>query len=166
MDADGIKNKYCMNSHPEGGYYVETFRSDVIIDVIRPETGETVKRPASTAILFMMTPGNVSRLHRIKSDEIWHFYLGGSITVVEVDESGARTTVIGNDIEKGELVQYCVKANTWFGSYLNEGADFSLVGCTVAPGFDFEDFELASRVKMLEDYPSAGTLVEKLTIGL
>lgn len=165
MDRDSIIKKYDMTEHPEGGFYKEIFRSDVSVEVIID--GKKVSRPASTAIYFLLTPGNVSRLHRIKSDEVWHHYLGGSITVVEVTSSGVTETVLGKDIENGQLVQYTVKADTWFGSYLNEGSDFALVGCTVAPGFVFEDFELASRSKLLAESPeSAHNAVVKLTEGL
>ena len=110
----------------------------------------------------------VSRLHRIKSDEVWHFYLGGPMTVVELGEPGtpAKLTVLGQDILGGQSVQYTVKANTWFGSYTNDQTDFSLVGCTVAPGFEFQDFELASRAALNRDYPNDTEIIEKLTEGL
>lgn len=125
-----------------------------------------VSRSASTGIYFLICPGNVSRLHRIQSDEMWHFYLGGPMTVVELDNShpdGYKATVIGQDITKGQVVQYVVKAGVWFGSYPNEGTLFSFVGCSVAPGFDFSDFELADRAELLTDFPKAATIIEKLT---
>ena len=126
-------DRYKLQDHPEGGYYVETFRSDVEVRTGLGD-GQLVSRKASTAIFFLICPGNVSRLHRIKSDEVWHFYLGGPMTVIELDineEKGYRATVLGSDISKGELVQYTVKAGVWFGSFPNEGSEFSFVGCTV-----------------------------------
>ena len=129
---------------------------------------ELVGRKASTSILFLITPGNVSRLHRINSDEVWHFYLGGSMTVVELDDAtkSAKLTVLGHDILGGEVVQYVVRAGTWFGSYSNEGSAYSFVGCTVAPGFEFTDFELGSRATLTTQFPLATDVIGKLTIGL
>lgn len=164
MNYLDIVNKYDMKPHPEGGYYVETYRADqdVVID-------GNISRRASTAIYFLVTPGHVSRLHRIQSDEVWHFYLGGPMTVIELDlsaEKGYKATVLGINILEGEMVQYCVRRGTWFGSLPNEGTAFSLVGCTVSPGFVFEDFELGSRSKLLAEFPRAQEIIERLTEGL
>ena len=155
-----IKEKYEMLPHPEGGFFKETYRSE---DRINASYGERV---CATAIYFLITPGSVSRLHRIRADEVWHFYLGGPMTVVELKDGAAKSTTLGQDILNGQLVQYTVKAGTWFGSFPNEGSQFSFVGCTVSPGFEFEDFELGSRVKLLEEFPGAKDLVTKLTEGL
>lgn len=151
-----------MQPHPEGGYYVETFRSSTNV-----QTDYGI-RSASTAIYFLVSGNNISRLHRIRSDEVWHFYAGGPITVVELDDSTrtARLTILGTDFEKGQSVQYTVKAGTWFGSYPSNEKDFCFVGCTVAPGFDFADFELASRAKLLQEYPNAADIIIKMTEGL
>ncbi|KAJ1418455.1 RmlC-like cupin domain-containing protein [Ochromonadaceae sp. CCMP2298] len=177
MNSQQLVERFNMQPHPEGGFYAETFRSS---DLVNTPKGE---RSASTAIYFLMTRGNISRLHRIQSDEVWHFYLGAPITVVEIDQAGARRTVLGPDIAAGQLVQYVVKRGTWFGSFPNipapewqnaeaptgagaEEAAFSFVGCTVAPGFEFSDFELASRAALLEQYPDAAKEIELLTEGL
>ena len=124
-------------------------------------------RANSTAIYFLMTCENVSHMHRIKSDEMWHFYLGGPMTVVELREDGeAKCTVLGPDIfdkQNPQVVQYLVKKDTWFGSFPNPGSDYSFVGCTVAPGFDFADFELGDREKLLSEFPKATELITKLT---
>jgi predicted cupin superfamily sugar epimerase len=168
ISKDFIIQKYKLVPHPEGGYFTESFRSDVPVTV----NSNSKVRTASTAIYFLMTPGNISRLHRIQSDEVWHFYLGGSISVIELDEAtgGFRRTILGHDILKGESVQYTCKAGTWFGSFPNAPVSdedaFSLVGCTVSPGFEFEDFQLGSRSKLLEQFPNATEIVEKLTEGL
>lgn len=159
-----------MQPHPEGGFYAETFRSDVTVQT------EKGPRSASTAIYFLMSPGNISRLHKIVSDEVWHFYLGHSITVVELDDAtgGFKSTILGNNINNGEVVQYVVKGGTWFGSYPNiESNDdnvdaFSFVGCTVSPGFDFADFEMGSNFALCKAYPAAAVngIIDKLTVGL
>ena len=137
---------------------METYRSS---ENVPTERGE---RSASTAIYFLITPGSVSRLHRILSDEVWHFYAGGPLEVVELIDGKAKITKIG--LEDGCIPQYVVKAGTWFGSYPCEGSKYSLVGCTVAPGFDFQDFELGSRAKLLADFPDAKDTIVKLTEGL
>ena len=161
-----LKARYALQPHPEGGFYGETYRAPAQVTL-----GDgTTRRAASTAIYFLITPGSVSRLHRIKSDEVWHFYLGNPMTVLEIDgDSGALTkTVLGQDVLAGQMVQHVVKAGTWFGSYPNDGAAFSFVGCTVAPGFEFEDFELASRQDLLDRFPELANLEEiaRLTEGL
>lgn len=137
---------------------METYRSS---ENVPTERGE---RSASTAIYFLITPGSVSRLHRILSDEVWHFYAGGPLEVVELIDGKAKITKIG--LEDGCIPQYVVKSGTWFGSYPCEGSKYSLVGCTVAPGFDFQDFELGSRAKLLADFPDAKDTIVKLTEGL
>lgn len=164
-EYDYLIKRYSMIEHPEGGFYVETFRSDINVEV-KLNSQDVVIRPASTCIYFLIVSGNFSRLHRIKSDEVWHFYLGGPMTVVEIDENGCRETILGNNIEKGEIVQYCVKRDTWFGSFPNEGTSYSFVGCSVSPGFVYEDFELASRSKLLEEFPNSRDMIIKLTEGL
>ena len=160
-----LTERFKLQPHPEGGFYAETYRGT---EMVSTPVGE---RACSTAIYFLMTPGNVSRLHRIKSDEAWHFYLGGPMTVVELIDGTAKCTTLGQDVlstDTPQSVQYVVKANTWFGSFPNDGSPYSLVGCTVAPGFDFADFELGSRAALLAEFPSAEAqpLIEKLTEGL
>ena len=150
MTQEQLIARFNMQPHPEGGYYTETYRSELTIQSHQPNE----MRSASTAIYFLLTAGNFSALHRIKSDEIWHFYLGDAIEVVELSEDGQwRVTRLGNDIEAGEVPQYMVKAGHWFGSRVLTGKQFGLVGCTVAPGFDFADFELASRESLISDFP-------------
>jgi len=152
-----------LEPHPEGGFFAETYKSE--IEVTAPWGGGVI-RAASTAIHFLITPGSVSRLHRLQADEVWHFYGGGPMTVVELVGDGACTTVLG-PLGMGPYVQqHVVKAGTWFGSFPNPGSSFSLVGCTVAPGFEFDDFELASHAKLVEEFPKAETLISKLTVGL
>lgn len=167
---DHLITKYGMQPHPEGGFYVESFRSSTQVD-----TDKGV-RSASTAIYFLMCNGNISRLHRIVSDEVWHFYSGCSITVVELDEStgDCKKTILGANVVEGsdEYVQYVVKGGTWFGSYPNITADsehdYSLVGCTVSPGFDFADFEMGSNAILSKQFPKAAAagIIDKMTIGL
>lgn len=130
---------YQMIPHPEGGYFKETYRS---LEMFPTPRGP---RSASTAIYYLLEKGQSSRLHRIKSDEMWHFYEGDPLIVYEKRDDGTiKETLLGRDLKNGQLLQYTVPAGVWFGAYLPEGSEFSLVGCTVSPGFDFADFELFS----------------------
>lgn len=146
---------YGLEPHPEGGYFKETYRSEQKISALQGE------RSCSTAIYFLLPRGAKSRLHRIKSDEIWHFHLGGPLTLMQICPSGrSRSVVMGPDVRKGQLLQHVVPAGYWFGAY-PEG-DYSFVGCTVAPGFDFADFQLGEREDLLSRFPAAGDVVERL----
>lgn len=134
--------------------------------------GNDVTRQSSTAIYFLIDNANVSRLHRIQSDEIWHYYMGTSpLVVVELsheeldnEEPTCKKILLGHDILNNQHLQYVVKRNTWFGCYPLNG--WALVGCTVSPGFDFGDFELASQEFLLKEFPLAHNTIKKLTVDL
>ena len=135
-----------MQAHPEGGYFKEVYRSDLEIDV------EQGSRPAATSIYYLLRAGEFSAFHRIKSDETWYFHAGGPIEIVVIDEWGNLTKqLVGLELEKGMFPQFTVNAGRWFASHPK--GEFSLVGCSVAPGFDFRDFEMADRQQLLKDYP-------------
>jgi predicted cupin superfamily sugar epimerase len=149
--------------HPEGGYYKETYRSEGSIEAacLAEFSGA---RSYATGIYFLLEHGNFSAFHRIKSDEMWHFYAGDPLEVIEISPQGKLTiTVLGNDLEKGESFQYVVPAGHWFGSRVKSGGNFSLVGCTVAPGFDFADFEMADRSDFKVKFPYHSNIIEELT---
>jgi hypothetical protein len=155
---DELVRTYALKAHPEGGSFAETYRA----------AGRTPTpsgdRPFSTAICFLLRRGEVSRLHRIKSDETWHFYSGGPLTVAEIAPDGrTRETTLGRDLAAGQTFQHVVPAGRWFGAFPAPGAEFSFVGCTVAPGFDFADFELARRGELLALFPGAAGLITRLT---
>lgn len=146
--------------HPEGGYYKETYRSTGLQNF----NGFTLPRNYCTGIYFLLDKNNFSALHRIKSDELWHFYAGDALEVIEITPAGELIiTNIGSDILAGEVFQYAVKAGHWFGSRVIQGGDFSLVGCTVSPGFDFNDFEMADRTNLTELFPEYKNLIAELT---
>lgn len=152
-----------MISHPEGGYYRETYRSMECIDRVNLPPRFGGDRAYSTGALYLLTRGSRSRLHRIQSDEMWHFYLGGPLLIAEISPEGSvRETVLGNDILQGHEVQWLVPAGCWFGAYPLEEAEYCFVGCTVAPGFDFADFEMGDRETLLRQYPGAQRVIEKL----
>jgi uncharacterized protein len=154
-----------LRPHPEGGFFRETYRSSVVIPGdLRPGFAES--RAVSTAILFLLPEGSCSLLHRFKADEIWHFYLGGPLVLVELGESGTiMHTVLGTDILAGQKVQHVVPAARWFGAYPQIGSGFCLVGCTVAPGFEFEDLEFGRREELMRSHPGASEEIVKLTGG-
>ena len=111
-------------------------------------------RNVSTSILFLLISGEKSCLHRIASDEVWHFYLGGPLELLQISAGGeAEKIILGQDVVEGQNVQHVVPAGCWFGARPVEGTAYSLVGCTVAPGFDFSDFEMADKESLLRSYP-------------
>ena len=128
-----------LSPHPEGGHFRETYRASQTVPTPRGP------RPASTAILFLLQAGERSHWHRLESDEAWHFHAGGGLLVHELSPSGAAlTTRLGMDLSCGEHTQHVVPAGHWFAAEPTSGGAWSLVSCTVAPGFDFTDFELAA----------------------
>lgn len=157
---DDILKHFALSSHPEGGAYLETYRSlqNGVFE------GFTDKKSASTGIFFLLKKDEFSSFHRIKSDEMWHFYLGGPLAIVEINPQGdISTTILGHNISFGEKLQYTVPAGNWFASYPLPGSLFSFVGCTVSPGFDFNDFELATRKELTKDFPQHDKVIKKLT---
>jgi len=154
--------KYGMQPHPEGGYYTETYRAQEII----PQTGLPTRfpgaRPFSTGIYFLLEAHHFSALHRIQSDEMWHFYAGGPLAIYVIHPAGNLDIIrLGNNPDRGEVFQAVVPAGCWFGSRPFEETPYSLVGCTVAPGFDFADFELAAP-DLLDQYPQYRDLLQPL----
>jgi predicted cupin superfamily sugar epimerase len=163
-DATYWIEKLGLEQHPEGGYYRQTYRADLILPQEALPTQFTGSRPASTAIYFLLGGEDFSALHRLRSDELWHFYVGGSLIVHVLEENGQHSEIqLGSDPEAGEVLQAVVKAGRWFASRLKDSRSFALVGCTVAPGFDFGDFELAKREDLLERYPQHRQLIQSST---
>ena len=164
MTVETLVKELHLLPHPEGGYYKETYRSKGKITQACLSPDFKGDRNMATGIYFLIEKGNFSALHKIKSDETWHFYYGDALEVIEINEVGNLTiTKIGSNLSKGETFQYTVKANTWFGSRVSEKGSFSLVGCTVYPGFDFNDFELAKRLDLIKQFPQHNQLISELT---
>ncbi|MEM7552041.1 MAG: cupin domain-containing protein [Bacteroidota bacterium] len=156
---DNLVQKLELQPHPEGGFFKETYRSELIVE---PKSFNA-KRNVSTAIYFLLTAENFSAFHKIKSDELWHFYQGDPLEVIILEEDKVQTIKLGSNLEKGETFQAVVSAGSWFASRVTKGGKYSLVGCTVAPGFDFEDFELAQRVELIKSYPEHSDLITEMT---
>ncbi len=164
MTAEELIAHYKLQPHPEGGFFCETYRSEAVLSTSTVRPGVSGNRALSTGILFLLPRGSRSRLHRLRSDEMWHFYLGGPLEMIFLGEpDGLASIVLGQDIAAGQRVQYLVPANTWFGAAPLPGVEYSLVGCTVAPGFDFADFELAGRAELTRQFPGQAELIERWT---
>lgn len=151
-----------LREHPEGGWYAETYRSQAV----HAGSGEDFPtgRSYATGIYFLIAPGMFSAFHRIRSDETWHFYAGGPLEIyVLCPEGRLEIKKLGVDLDRGEAPQHVVSARSWFASAVAPGASYSLVGCTVAPGFDFRDFELAERETLSAAYPDHAGLIGRLT---
>jgi uncharacterized protein len=156
--------KLDLTPHPEGGYFRQTYCADLIIARAALPPNFTGPRPASTAIYFLLDGENFSAFHRIRSDELWHFYAGDFLEIHVIDPDGGYSRIfLGSNPDNGENFQAVVKAGCWFASRVQDPHSFALVGCTVAPGFDFGDFELASRSHLSRLFPQHKSLIEKLT---
>jgi len=157
-------NKLGMNKHPEGGYFAEVFRSEGVIKKEHLPERYSGDRNYSTSIYFLITDREFSAFHRIKSDEIWHFYFGSPVTVHIIDKEGKYSVIkLGNDPEKGETIQAVFPAGIWFAGEVTEKDGYALFGCTVAPGFDYDDFELGKRGELAKEFPSMSEVITKLT---
>jgi predicted cupin superfamily sugar epimerase len=154
---DELIKHYNLIAHPEGGYYYESFKSDINIEV------ERGVRKVSTAIYFLITQEEISHFHRIKSDEGWHFYLGDPLKVIEITPEGELIeTILGKDFQAGQVQQYYVKAGNWFAS--TSLGECSFFGCTVAPGFEYEDFEMAKKDELAKEFPQHKEIIEKYSL--
>lgn len=157
-------DKLNLIAHPEGGYYRETYRSELSIprEALPPEFNGP--RLVSTAIYFLLDGKDFSAFHRLRSDELWHFYSGSPITVHVIEPDGGYSEIqLGNDPDAGAVLQAVVKAGRWFASRVGDPGSFALAGCTVAPGFDFADLELGKRAELVRLYPQHRNLIESLT---
>lgn len=138
----------------EGGFYRETYRA-----ALNLPGGKS----ASTAIYYLLTPDTCSALHRLPADEVYHFYLGDAVELLLLDARGGEVLVLGPGLTSGQRPQAVVPAGTWQGSSLAPGGAVALMGTTVAPGFDFSDYEAADRDALTQAYPSFAALIARLT---
>ena len=161
--ADYWIERLHLEPHPEGGYFRESYRSAGVI----PASGLPNyfgSRNFSTAIYFLLKGAEFSAFHKLKSDEIWHYYDGCALNLhVILPEGTLITKVLGADFEKGEQLQQVIPANHWFAAQSVDAGSFTLAGCTLAPGFDFNDFELGSFNELLTLFPQHKDLVRGFT---
>jgi uncharacterized protein len=158
LTADELIKFLGLKPHPEGGYYRESYRSPGTIP------GFTPPRAFSTAIYYLLVQGSISKLHRLSADEIFHFYKGDPLTWVLLGPGGTlKKIILGQDLKKNHQPQMVVPAGTWFGGSLNPGGNYALMGTTVAPGFEFKDFEIGKREELLKAFPRAEKEIFELT---
>jgi predicted cupin superfamily sugar epimerase len=166
LTADLLIETLGLRPHPEGGFYRETYRSPETIaaGALPPRYGGA--RALATAIYYLLRGDQFSALHRLRSDELWHFHLGGALDIVEISAGGRLTvTRLGTHVAAGQVPQAVVPAGHWFGARLAEPAAgaFALAGCTVAPGFDFADLEMGRRDELIAAHPQHATVIRSLT---
>lgn len=159
MTAKNLIQKLQLLPHPEGGWYRETYRST---ETMTNKNG--TKRNVCTAIYFLLEEKSKSHFHRIESDETWFFHSGEPLEIKMIENGQIQTILLGNNILKGEIPQFVIPAQTWFAAKIKTGTGYSLVSCTVAPGFDFADFELAERKKLITEFSELKEIIRELTI--
>ncbi len=165
-DAEYWIEKLGLEPHPEGGYFRQTYKADMVVAKEALPAGFVGDRAVSTAIYFLLEGENFSAFHRLRSDEVWHYYAGDPLVVHVIEPEGEYSRILlGCDLEAGQVLQAVVRAGCWFASHVVDWKSFAVVGCTVAPGFEFEDFEMGKRRELGASYPQHGELIEKLTRG-
>lgn len=142
-----------LQKHPEGGWYREVYLSEDVVPQTGLPSGFRGERSFSTSIYYLVEGDDFSAFHRIKSDEVWHYYYGTSaVEIIMLENGHIKRLQLGNDPDKGQKLQLVVPKNTWFSAQLSDKNGFALAGCTVSPGFHFDDFELADE-KLLNEMP-------------
>ncbi len=164
MNSEEIIENFKLEAHPEGGYFYENYRSSGKVNISNFWKGAKGFRSYSTGIYFLLDKNQFSAFHRIKQDEMWHFYAGSTLLLHMINEEGNYKLVkIGNNIIEDNFFQYVVPSGTWFSSEVEDKNSFSFCGCTVSPGFDFKDFEMPSRKKLLSKFPNQQKIITRLT---
>lgn len=162
MTVQEIFKQLDLKAHPEGGFYKENYKSSDFITAHCLPDNFTDKRRFSTSIYYLLREEDFSAFHKIKSDELWHYYAGGDIILHLLDQQkGYQTKILGNEITGNGSFQVIVPANVWFAAEPLPGGLFALAGCTVSPGFDFADFELADKDQLLRQFPFYTDLVNR-----
>jgi uncharacterized protein len=158
-DAKYWINKLNLQEHPEGGYFAETYKSEKFVNL--PEYNGD--RHACTAIYYLLVRDQFSSFHRMKSDEIWHFYAGSSLSlhIIETRSRRLQEVKLGADVDNGGSFQTVVKSGYWFAASVDDHDSYSLVGCTVSPGFDYCDWELGDMETLARMYPQHKSIIEK-----
>ena len=167
LSAQEIIKRLALEPLPaEGGFYRETYRSGETLtaEALQREFGG--KRSVSTAIYYMLIPDICSAIHRLPSDEMFHFYLGDPVTMLQLHPDGSSQVItLGQAIDKGQALQVLVPKGSWQGAFLAGGGRYALLGTTVAPGFEFQDYQQGDRETLIREYPGQRSLIEKLTHG-
>jgi uncharacterized protein len=167
MTAEEIKQLLNLEAHPrEGGYFRETWKSEEEIPLSALPSRYNGLRAAGTAIYYLLEPSTFSEMHRLISDEVFHFYFGDPVEMLQLWPDGSsRVVLLGSDLASGMLPQLVVPKGVWQGSRLAPGGRVALLGCSVSPGFDFADYEAGRRAELVREYPDSAALIEFLTRG-
>jgi len=165
LTVEALRSILGLAPHPvEGGYFAETYRSPDQIPAAALPSRYGGARAAGTAIYYLLTPDTFSAMHRLASDEIFHFYLGDPVEMLQLRPDGSHHVVlIGPDLEAGERPQVIVPRDVWQGARLRPGGRYALLGTTVAPGFDYADYETGQRPHLLATHPGAKERITALT---
>jgi uncharacterized protein len=165
MTAEEIKRRLGLEAHPcEGGYFRQTWKSEEEIPQAALPGRYSGARATGTAIYYLLEPSTFSEMHRLASDEVFHFYLGDPVEMLQLWPDGSsRTVILGSDLEAGMSLQLVVPRDVWQGSRLVPGGKVALLGCTVSPGFDYADYETGTRAELVREYPESAVLIEALT---
>jgi hypothetical protein len=155
-EAAPLIRKLEFEKHPEGGYFKQTYKSDMVVNV----EGYDWPRNISTTIYYMLVGGQFSAFHRMKSDELWHHYAGSALVLYTIDKDGKLLKI---KISARGRFQAAVKADTWFAAALDNKRSYCLLGCTVSPGFDYRDWKLARKDDLVRTYPQHRALIERYT---
>ena len=163
MNAKQYIEHLNLQPHPEGGFYRQSYRSTEILPGGSLPERFTGNRPFSTAIYYLLEQGDFSSFHKIKSDECWHFYSGNTLYIHVIENDGDCFCIkLGGMLQDGEVFQFIVPAGAWFAAEPAPDTAFALTGCTVAPGFDFEDLEIGDKATLLSLFPQHHTLINRL----
>ena len=168
MTAEEVKRLLGLKPHPrEGGWYVRTYEASELVAAETFADGRYDReRRTGTAIYYLLEPGTFSEMHRLKSDEVFHFYAGDTVEMLRLKEGeDGKMVVIGNDLLGGQRPQVVVERGVWQGSRLLEGGRWALLGCTVSPGFEFEDYETGTRDRLCAEWPEFAEEITALTRG-
>jgi uncharacterized protein len=165
MTADEIRQLLQLEAHPrEGGYFRQTWKSEEQFPLAALASRYSGARAAGTAIYYLLEPSTFSEMHRLISDEVFHFYYGDPVEMLQLWPDGSsRVVQLGGNLASGMLPQVVVPKDVWQGSRLAPGGRAALLGCTVSPGFDYADYETGTRAELVRQYPESAALIEALT---
>lgn len=153
-----------LKKHPEGGYYKEVFRTNEKISKQSLPKRYNGDRNLYTSIYFLLEGENISSFHKLKTDEIWHFYYGSRIIIYIIENKNLIKKIkLGHNVKSGDNFQVIIKKGHWFAAEVEDKKSYSLAGCTMAPGFEFEDFEMGSKKSLIKTYPKHKEIIERLT---
>jgi len=153
-DAKNIVESLNLSAHPEGGYFSEVYRSEEMLNIDDLPGRYNSSRTFSTSIYYMLVENQISHFHRLKSDETWHFYFGSPVIIHCLSPDGIYNKVkIGCQFTHNIFPQFTIKKGIWFAAEIEDKTSFALIGCTVAPGFEYDDFELGKRNSLINQFP-------------